>query len=119
MTGLSYHCMSNVSCRSSNVVYALQCKKCGMQYVGQTMLRIKDRFVHHFYDISVGNHQKSVGHHFVGQGHSGITDAEIFVLEFVKKPPRSEAGSIIQDRVERRWIHLLRTMAPLGLNTED
>ena len=101
------------------MIYTLQCKKCGMQYVGQTMLRVKDRFVHHFYDISVSNHQKSVGHHFVGQGHSGMEDVEIFVLEFVKKPPRSEAAAIIRDRVEQRWIHLLRSVAPLGLNTDD
>jgi hypothetical protein len=44
---------------------------------------------------------------------------QISALEFIKKAPRSPASSIIRDRVERRWMHLLRTCAPKGLNIED
>ena len=48
-----------------------------------------------------------------------ILDIEISVLEFIKKPPKSEAAAIIRDRIERRWIQLLRSRAPQGLNIED
>ena len=44
---------------------------------------------------------------------------EIHVLEFIKMPPRSEAALNVRNRVERRWIHLLRTPAPKGLNIDD
>jgi hypothetical protein len=50
-TGQEYNCMSNISCRSSNLIYCISCTLCGKQYVGQTSLRLKDRFVHHFYSI--------------------------------------------------------------------
>ena len=44
--------MTKVACRSSNLVYAITCKRCGQQYVGQTMVRLKDRFVGHLGDIN-------------------------------------------------------------------
>ena len=53
ITGLEHNCMNNISCRSSNLIYAIKCTRCGKQYVGQTMLRLKDRFVHHFRDIFI------------------------------------------------------------------
>ena len=119
VTGLRYDTMQKVSCCSSNLVYCVTCKRCGKQYVGQTMLRLKDRFVKHFYDISRADSQKSLGHHFSGAGHEGIQDVTIHVLEFVRMPPHSESAKRVCDRVERRWIHLLRCLAPAGLNVDD
>ena len=119
VTGIEYNCMKNISCRSSNLIYCASCKKCGLQYVGQTLRRVKDRFGGHFYDIELADDTKSVSKHFSSENHNGRFDLEISVLEFIKKPPRSEASKIIRDRVERRWIHLLRTKAPKGLNIED
>jgi hypothetical protein len=118
-TGATFECMKNISCRSSNLIYCITCKVCGIQYVGQTLLRVKDRFVHHFSDIFKADAQKTVGRHFSQTGHNGFHDLEISVLEFIKKPPRSPASKTIRDRVEKRWIHLLRTLAPQGLNMED
>jgi hypothetical protein len=51
--------------------------------------------------------------------HRGTDDMEIHVLEFIKKPPSSDVALEIRNRVEKRWIHLLRSPAPLGLNIED
>jgi hypothetical protein len=87
--------------------------------VGQTSLRLKDRFVHHFYSIEKKDQLKPVGKHFSQGSHAGLDDVEIHVLEFIKKPPTSEVGKEVRNRVEKRWIHLLRTPAPLGLNLED
>ena len=119
VTGRRHNCMVNVSCRSSNLIYCINCKRCNKQYVGQTSLRIKDRFVHHFYSIEKANQSKPVGKHFSTGSHEGIDDVEISVLEFIKKPPTSEVGGMVRDRVERRWIHLLRSLQPLGLNIDD
>jgi hypothetical protein len=118
-TGATYGCMKNISCRSSNLIYCASCLRCGMQYVGQTSLRVKDRFVHHFLDIGKADKLKSLGRHFSLKDHNGVYDLEISVLEFIKKPPKSPAATIIRNRIERRWIHLLRTLAPQGLNMED
>jgi len=88
--------------------------------VGQTLLRVRDRFEGHFGDINRGDMSKSVSRHMCTFGHNGNIDLTISVLEFVKKAPRSPAALIIRNRVERRWIHLLRrTMAPQGINLDD
>jgi hypothetical protein len=90
VTGKSFTCMKNISCRSSNLIYAITCSRCSIQYVGQTMLRIKDRFVNHFYDITMSNMDKTVSKHFSQPSHNGIKDLTISVLEFTKKPPRCQ-----------------------------
>ena len=118
-TDSTYKCMKNISCRSSNLIYCVTCTICKMQYVGQTMLRLKDRFVNHFCDIQNNDQTKALGRHFSRRDHNGVKDMEISVVEFIKKPPRSPEASIIRDRVEKRWIHLLRCPAPSGLNIFD
>ena len=92
--------MKNISCRSSNLIYCITCKRCGIQYVGQTLLRTTDRMGDHFYHIEKSNTPMTVARHFSQRGH------------------KSEAAFIIRDRVERRWIHLLRTGILQGLNIE-
>jgi hypothetical protein len=87
--------------------------------VGQTSVRLKDKFVHHYYSIEKEDQSKPVGKHFSRGSHAGLDDVEIHILEFIKKPPKSEVGSKIRDKVEKRWIHLLKTPAPHGLNLED
>jgi hypothetical protein len=119
VTGRTYRCMSNVSCRSSNLIYCITCKRCKKQYVGQTSLRLKNRFVHHFYQIEKSDKTKPVSKHLSGSSHQGLDDVEIHILEYIKKPPTSEIASLVRDRVEKRWIHLLKSPAPLGLNIED
>ena len=83
------------------------------------MLRIKDRFKNHFYDVVKCDKTKAVDLHLSQDDHNDISDMEISVLEHIKKPPRSPESSIIRDRVEKSWIHLLRCPAPQGLNIFD
>jgi hypothetical protein len=82
-------------------------------------LRLKDRFVHHFYSIDKQDQLKPVSKHFSQAPHTGLDDVEIHILEFIKKPPASEVAGLIRNKVEKRWIHLFKTPAPLGLNLED
>ena len=118
-TGLHHTTMRRISCRSSNLIYAVTCNKCKLQYVGQTLLRIKDRFLGHFGDITKANQDKPLGKHFSQGNHNGIDDITISVLEFIKMPPRSPQAITIRHRVERNWTHVLRTLAPQGLNLEN
>ena len=118
-TGIKHTCMENISCRSSNLIYAISCKICGIQYVGQTSVRIKDRFVHHFRDIETSNQDKSVGRHFSGPDHNGFKDLTITALEFIKAPPKSPRAVQIRNRVEKNWTYQLRSLAPQGLNMES
>ena len=100
-------------------IYAITCKVCGIQYVGQTKLRLKDRFVHHLRDIAIHDVTKPVGNHYNKPNHKGTKDLEITILEFIKKPPYSPAASAIRLRIESHWTHTLRTLSPSGLNMEN
>ena len=43
----------------------------------------------------------------------------ITVLEFIKKHPRSNQAIAIRNKREKHWTHVLRTLAPIGLNMEN
>ena len=111
--------MKNISCRSSNLIYCITCDRCGIQYVGQTSLRLKDRFQKHYYVVDKRDTTHSVGNHYSHHTHEGVDDMTISVLEYIKRAPKSPAAATIRDRIELKWIHLLRTCAPQGLNIED
>ena len=102
-TGINHNTMKHISCRSSNVIYAITCRNCHIQYVGQTLLRLKDRFVGHFGDINNSLQDKPVGKHFSQGNHRGIDDVRISILEFIKMPPRSPQAATIRHRVETKW----------------
>jgi hypothetical protein len=89
VTRYNHKSMEKISCRSSNLIYCITCMKCGMQYVGQTMLRLKDRLKHHFYDIEMNDMNKPVSRHFSQPDHNGTKIISVSVVEFIKKPPRS------------------------------
>ena len=86
---LKFHTMQNINCESSNLIYCLQCNICDIIYVGQTENRIKDRFSNHFSTIRNG-YNTTVARHF-NQAHGVRQDPpmRIFVLEFIKLPPKT------------------------------
>ena len=47
ITRSAYITRGIVNCTTKYVVYYLQCKKCNLQYVGQTGQSLKDRFKKH------------------------------------------------------------------------
>ena len=113
-----FQTMKNISCRSSNVIYSITCRICGVQYVGQTKNRLKDRFGSHFTSILNSDQDLSVGRHFSQRSHRGSKDMKIHILEFIKKPPNSQQAKTIRLKRESTWTHRLRSLAPLGLNME-
>ena len=47
-TQIRHQCIKKITCMSSILIYAITCKRCNLQYVGQTLLRLRDRFTGHF-----------------------------------------------------------------------
>ena len=69
------------------MVYIIECKKCGDQYIGQTGREtIRKRFLEHL-GYAWRKENKSTGIHFNLPGHS-ITDMTISVLEQVNQNNR-------------------------------
>jgi hypothetical protein len=116
VTGRTYNCMKNFSCRSSNLIYGITCRTCGLQYVGQTKRKLGYRFQGHFYNINCKNTIDGVGAHFSSSDHNGPKDLKIQVLEYIRLPPDSSKAHTLRLQVEKKWIHRLRCPAPYGIN---
>ena len=71
-------------CNTRNIVYIIECRKCGNQYIGQTMNSLKDRFLDHLGYARREEVEKATGGHFNLPGHK-LSDMSISVLEKVKE----------------------------------
>ena len=119
MTGREYNCKKNVTCKSSNLIYCISCKTCGKQYVGQTKLRLMNRFGNHFTSIQRNDGKNDVCKHFNDTRHKGIDDLQLHILDFIHAAPNSEFGKVLRDEIEFHWIQRLRSQLPHGINTMD
>ena len=122
-TGKTFTSMKNVNCQSSNLIYLIACKSCGIQYVGQTRNRLLTRFQGHFNDIT-HDRDTTVARHLnrCDKNTPIATDNpkfEITILSFIPSPPDSVDSKIHRDREEKRWMHRLTTIMPSGLNLMD
>lgn len=118
-TGRSYSTKTNVSCKSSNLVYCLECTRCHTQYVGQTERKLMARACDHFAKITHSKLDTDMGKHFCNPPHQGLDDVRLYVLDFIHCYPQSATAEKLRDFIETRWIHRLRCLAPLGLNLRD
>ena len=109
----------HVCCRSSNLVYCLQCKVCGIQYVGETLRPFRKRLYQHSRNILNGVLDDPIGAHFNSPGHTGHYDQiRAFVLSFITTPPKTKEANDMRKKFENRWIYKLRTSLPYGLNSK-
>ena len=106
--------VSNASgtCTSENVVYVIECKKCGRQYIGETTQSLRQRFTQHRNNIICGKNKTPLVRHFNSPGHS-ISDVSIKVLE---KFDNDDAVKNNLLHFELLWIKALNTAFPFGLN---
>lgn len=116
----SFTTKMNVCCQSSNLVYCLQCKICGKQYVGETKRTFHERAREHFRNIRKGILKEPLGRHFNDMDHNNDpSQVKAFILAFVTAPPDSKDALNMRLKFEFSWIHRLRTSLPMGLNSMD
>ena len=86
---------TSATCKTSNLVYLIECSRCRKQYVGET-----------------GNPT-----HIYTSMATGMTLKQI---EWRNQWPTSQGtrGAQLRERRESYWIHTLGTMAPAGMNLE-
>ena len=101
-----YNVQNDLTCNSSNIIYLIECRQCGKQYVGETGRTLRDRLNNHRSAIL---HKKntSIALHFNSNGHS-ILDLKITAIEQ-------------RERIDRRnreiyWQNILGTWEPWGIN---
>lgn len=102
-----YKIRGNFTCQSTNAVYCMECKTCGMKYVGETSNTINTRFRGH--ETAIRNqHDNPVAHHFNQHQNPDYT---IIVLD-------REENKNKRLRLEEAWMTLLNTIHPSGINVK-
>ena len=106
----------NLNCKSKNLIYLIECKKCTKQYIGETKRQLHERFGEH--RRSIQNHHQltkptPVSAHFNQPGHS-INHLLLTPLELI----HSKRDSVRKAR-EAHFINKAMTLEPLGINRRD
>ena len=101
----------NFTCASSEVIYLIICKKCNIQYVGQTQQNCSQRMNKHKFDIKHSpDIITTVSEHFNSPGHS--------IKYFSFMPIDKVTGNWKRLMKETSWMHRLGTVCPFGLNSK-
>ena len=112
-TGRRYNIRTHMTCKSSNIVYLITCRKCSVQYVGETENPLHIRMNGHRSDIRTGKLEKPVAAHFSQPGHSA-GDLQVCGIEKIHRD-----SATWRKQRESYWIFELRTLIPNGLNLND
>ena len=109
-SGESFKIKHPITCSTKDIIYIISCKKCQIQYVGETSLTIRNRLSGHLYCI---NHKSDtpVARHFNDIPHDIKRDLEILPIQQTKDTPDRK-------RSEAYWIDKLGTLLPAGLNIQ-
>ena len=107
-TGKRYDVIGFATCRTSNVVYLIQCALCNQQYVGMTTQPLHKRMNSHRSDIYNDRNNGGVARHFCSDGHT-LDHFTVMVIEVLDDPSR------VRPR-EKYWIVELQTLCPNGMN---
>lgn len=92
-----------------NCVYLIFCSQCNMQYVGETKNSISTRLIQHRYNVRNKKETHTpIVQHFMGHGLDCLKVAGIQSNSSWTEAERRKA--------ERKWINLLGTRVPRGLN---
>lgn len=100
--------MYNLSCDTTHCIYVIECRRCLVRYVGQTSAPLRQRISQHLRNIRDRIPSSPLVPHFADV-HS-VSDLSFFAIDrcFSTNHRLSK---------EYKWIKVLRTGRPLGLNS--
>ena len=109
--GQTHKLLVSATCKSNDIVYVIQRKRCGLQYVGETEQALHERLNSHCSDIRRGKtSEKPVAAHFCSNGHT-LSDLDVIVVDQLQQ---NDAG--LRKNRESQWIRILTTEASNGMN---
>ena len=118
-TQQTYKILHNTNCRSSYVIYLLQCQKCKIQYIGKTENPFNIRLNNHRHGANNPTEDTIPAAKHFSINHVFNRDAKFTIIEQIKdnSKTKEEKRSILLRR-ENFWIDKMKTLTPLGLNQE-
>ncbi len=110
--------MQNVSCQSNNLIYALCCNICGIQYVGQTQNCIMDRLNAHLSTFRRKS-DTTVARHMATHGIFNDLPITISILQVINAKSTADYAKELRNKWENMWMARLNSYIPHGLNVQD
>ena len=111
MTGKVLKAKFRPACKSSNAIYLNACRRCGLQYVGETGQPLHLRVNGHQYDITHRKTDESpVVEHFTSGTHTE-SDMAVMAIDLSRS-----CDTCVRKIRENRWIRTLGTLSPSGVN---
>ena len=116
--------ISTLNCSTSNCIYLINCCRCDLQYIGETVQYLRDRFSGHRKGMKnpfADNKYKILSKHF-GVGLCRNANYIVNITEKLSGPGRDDNGIPIPDvtverqKKETKWMLTLQTVYPYGLN---
>ena len=101
-----------LGCKSSNIIYLIICKKCNLQYVGETGRPFSERINNHLSCIRTKKMSSPIGLHFNHADHT-IHDFSIMAIEQFRN---NQHCTKERQSKEKTWQNILQTAHPFGLN---
>ena len=122
-TSQVFQLQHSLDCGSSEVVYLITCARCGLQYVGETALPLRQRlwkYRNRIESTEPHTNLTLVEEHFRPENdHEGMQDFSIIPIAQRINPTEDPTyGSFLRQTIEEFWIKVLRTKDPDGLNTK-
>lgn len=105
-----YHTKGNFKCTSKGLIYALECKKCGQLYVGETGRMMCERFREHRRNVINNKADNEIASHFNENGHA-LSDMMICGLTF-------KSDTLERKICEQKIIAQLGCVLGGGMNTD-
>ena len=118
-TNKTFKIYHRVSCKSSFVIYLLQCYICDIQYVGKSETPFNIRLSNHRKDVKNPNAIPACKH-FNRHDHDFNNHGKIIIIEQLRNI-RTTSTETLKERLKQRenfWIMKLEALAPLGLNQD-
>ena len=105
-----------MTCKSTNLIYMIQCKRCKKQYIGETKRTLRERFTEHKQATNNPSHTNAsaaVPTHFNLPDHS-IEDMRLIPLEL-----QPTLNTSRRKAREAYLIHRGQTLEPSGMNRRN
>ena len=107
-SNLAYPITSKLNCEARDVIYVIECRACGLQYVGETARPLKMRINNHLTKIRSSYPSTQLHRHF-----ANACSPDDFSFFGIAVHPRQRTRLA----KESDWIKNLNTLTPNGLNT--
>ena len=115
VTNKFYTIRHKSNCKSSNVIYLLECTLCKMQYVGKTETPFYLRLNNYRNEVKRRGTSPSAKH-FLLPEHDFEQHAKFTLIERIEKPDNFEDKTRFIEEREDKWIKMLKTLSPSGIN---